>query len=396
MAAFFALCLAYVLSQFFRSFLAIVAPRLTQDLGLGPAELGLLSAVWFGAFAFAQFPVGWALDTLGARRTIAGAMVGAVLGAILFALAGGFAAMAAAMALIGIGCAPVLMGSMYLFGRAYPPTRFAMLSSIVLGVGALGNLLAATPLALAVEIVGWRASMGGIAALTAVSTVVAYLVIVDPPTPSRAGARVSALRDLWRIASLRALWPLLPLTFVSYAVVAAERSLWIGPFLEQVHRLDPIARGNGVLAMAIAMSVGAFAYGPLERLTGAKPAVLGGSLVAGLAFLALGLFPAMPVGPAIVALSLAGGFGLTYALLMSHARVFFPEHLLGRGITFLNFVFIGGAGLFQAWSGLFMHAAAEAGLPAETGFGRLHLAFGVALLLATAIYVAAPSRPARR
>jgi hypothetical protein len=44
---------AYMLSQFYRSFLAIVAPNLTQELGLGPAELGALSGVWFGTFAFA-------------------------------------------------------------------------------------------------------------------------------------------------------------------------------------------------------------------------------------------------------------------------------------------------------------------------------------------------------
>ena len=36
---------------------------------------------------------------------------------------------------------------------------------------------------------------------------------------------------------------------------------------------------------------------------------------------------------------------MTYGILMTHARAFFPEHLLGRGITFMNFIFIAGAGL---------------------------------------------------
>src|SRR4051812_28086533 len=78
MITFTVLCLAYVLSQFFRSFLAIVAPNLIAELGLGPAELGALSGIWFGAFAVAQFPIGWGLDTFGARRTIAGAMLCAI------------------------------------------------------------------------------------------------------------------------------------------------------------------------------------------------------------------------------------------------------------------------------------------------------------------------------
>ena len=76
----------------------------------------------------------------------------------------GYSEMLAAMALIGIGCGPVLMGSMFVFGRSYPPERFALMSSLILGVGALGVLAAATPLAYAVEAFGWRASMAAIGA----------------------------------------------------------------------------------------------------------------------------------------------------------------------------------------------------------------------------------------
>ena len=62
MAALAVLLFAYVLSQFFRAFLAIVAADLTRELGLDAAQLGTLSAVWFAAFAVTQFPVGVTLD----------------------------------------------------------------------------------------------------------------------------------------------------------------------------------------------------------------------------------------------------------------------------------------------------------------------------------------------
>jgi MFS family permease len=397
MVTFLTLCAAYVLSQFYRSFLAIVAPNLTQELGLGPAALGALSGVWFGAFAFAQFPIGWALDSLGPRRTLAGAMLGAVAGAFLFAAAQGFAAMTIAMALIGIGCAPVLMSSMFVFGRAYPPERFAVLSSLVLGIGALGVLAAATPLAYAVEAFGWRASIAAIGLLTAAATVAVFLLIDDPPLAKGAAHQeASAWRDLVGIMALRPLWPLLPLTFVSYPVVAAERSLWIGPYLLDVHLLDPIERGNGILATSIAMSAGAILYGPAERLLRSpKLTVLIGSAVTGAGFVLLGAVPALSTASAVVLLSLIGGFGLTYGILMTHARAFFPEHLLGRGITFMNFVFIAGAGIIQAVSGLFMRAAAASGTAPADAFGQLHLAFGLMLLAATAVYVTAPAKPLR-
>jgi len=392
------LCAAYILSQFYRSFLAIVAPNLTQELGLGPAELGALSGMWFGAFAIAQFPIGWALDGFGPRRTLAGAMLGAVAGAFLFAAAQGFAAMMVAMALIGVGCAPVLMSSMFVFGRAYPSERFALLSSLVLGIGALGVLAAATPLAYAVEAFGWRASMAAIGLLTVAATIGAFFLIEDPPPARRARHQeASAWSDLVSIMALRSLWPLFPLTFVAYAVVAAERSLWIGPYLLDVHRLDPIERGNGILAMSIAMSAGAIVYGPAERLLRSpKLTVLSGSLVAAAAFVALGAAARQPTASALVLLSIVGSFGMTYGILMTHARAFFPEHLLGRGITFMNFIFIAGAGIVQAVSGLFMRAAGASGTPPAEVFAHLHLAFGLMLLAATAIYVTAPAKPLRR
>jgi MFS family permease len=65
-----ALSLAYVVSQFFRTAIAVVAPELARDLSLDPARLGVLSSAWFWAFAAAQLPIGVALDRWGPRRTV--------------------------------------------------------------------------------------------------------------------------------------------------------------------------------------------------------------------------------------------------------------------------------------------------------------------------------------
>jgi MFS family permease len=67
----FFLVLGYVLSQFYRAFLAVLAPMLSADIGVRADELALASGLWFLAFAAMQLPVGWALDRLGPRRTAA-------------------------------------------------------------------------------------------------------------------------------------------------------------------------------------------------------------------------------------------------------------------------------------------------------------------------------------
>src|SRR5690349_5782976 len=118
-AGFVALTVAYVLSQFYRAFLAVLAPVLNAEIGATTDDLAFATGVWLAAFAALQLPVGYALDYFGPRRTSCG-LVLAALGAAVFALAQGPTAVTVAMALIGAGCAPALMVSLYIFARIYP------------------------------------------------------------------------------------------------------------------------------------------------------------------------------------------------------------------------------------------------------------------------------------
>ena len=47
------LCAGYVLSQFFRAFLAVLTRVLEQDVGAGPEDLAFASGLWFLTFAAA-------------------------------------------------------------------------------------------------------------------------------------------------------------------------------------------------------------------------------------------------------------------------------------------------------------------------------------------------------
>ena len=96
--------------------------------------LAALQTAWILGFIVMQFPVGWALDALGPRRTVPVTMISAVLGAALFAWSETGLALQCAMFLIGIGCSAIYMGAVYVFGRIYPPQRFALLCSWLIGI----------------------------------------------------------------------------------------------------------------------------------------------------------------------------------------------------------------------------------------------------------------------
>ncbi len=59
--------LAYFLSYFFRSANAVIAPDLTREMGLDAATLGLMTSLFYLAFAAVQLPLGGALDRWGPR-----------------------------------------------------------------------------------------------------------------------------------------------------------------------------------------------------------------------------------------------------------------------------------------------------------------------------------------
>jgi predicted MFS family arabinose efflux permease len=398
MPAYLALLLGYVMSMFYRSFLAIVAVDLSRDLGFGASELSGLSSAWLVAFALAQIPLGPLLDRFGGGRMVACCSLLSVLGAIAFSLSQSYAVSLAAMAAIGAGCAASLMGATVYVARFMPPQRFALMLAVLISLGSIGQLLASTPLALAARTFGWRPTLLATAGLSLISTFIILATVRDRlPRAGAEAARVPAFAAALKIARLQALHRMLPIIFMSYAVVISERSLWIGPYLSQVHGLDTIAVGNVALVMSLLMALGALAFGPAERLMrGPKPPALWSCVVVGAAFILLGASSPQGLAIPIILLGLIGFFGMSYGTLMAHARLFIPDHLIGVGVTFINFVFMGGSGIVQMLSGLFIDEAQAAGVDAPHRYAILHLCFGFALLGATAIYAGARTRPEHR
>ncbi|MFN3937082.1 MAG: MFS transporter [Gemmobacter sp.] len=378
------LVLGYLLSQFYRAFLAVLAPSLEADIGATAADLADASGLWFLVFALMQLPVGWALDRVGPRRTCA-ALLGLCGGggAALFAAAEGPGAILLAMALIGAGCSPVLMSSYYIFARVYRPAIFGTLAGLTIGIGSLGNLGAALPLAAAVEAFGWRPTVAGLAVVTALIAL-GIAALVRDPVRIEARPGDGSMLDILRSP---AIWPILIMLLVNYAPSGGIRGLWAGPYFTEVFGADAAQVGTVTLLMAVAMILGNLAYGPLDRLFGTRKwAVLAGNLAGVACLAALWLEPQPGFWTAAALIAAIGFFGVSFPLLMAHGRAFFPPHLTGRGVTLLNLFGIGGVGVFQLLSGR-VHSAAEATLaPAPAVYSTLFGFFAVVLLTGCIIY----------
>ena len=380
--------LAYVLSQFFRAFLAVLTTILQEDIGATPDDLALASGLWFLTFAALQIPIGAALDSIGPRRTAGWLLlIGGCGGCAIFALATAPIHITIAMALIGVGCAPVLMASYYIFAREYPPAQFAVLASVMVGLGSLGNLVASYPMAFTAEVLGWRTSLWALAAMSAIVALGVLWLVNDPKRVEGEGK--GSLLELFRI---RALWFIFPLMGVSYAFPGAVRGLWIGPYLADVFGTDTATIGQASLMMGIAMVAGALVYGPADKAFPSRKWLIAGGTAATL--LAAGLLTALPAQSYLLSVALVcaiGFFGASYPVVMAHGRSFLPPHLIGRGVTMLNLFSIGGVGIAQFVSGRVYRAALPAEVPQDP-YVAVFILFGVALAIGFVIYLFSEDR----
>lgn len=381
----FCLLLGYVLSQFYRAFLAVLSPALQADLGMEPGMLARASGFWFLGFALFQLPVGWGLDRIGPRLTTSVLLgIGGGGGALLFSLATAPWMIQAAMILIGIGCAPVLMGSYFILAREFPPRLFATLGGILVGVGSIGNLASALPLAWAVDAFGWRAT---VFTMSFITLGVAASIAAFVKNPVRI-VHEKGHGSFMEVLRLPGLWLVLPLLFVAYAPSGGIRGLWIGPFMGTIHGLDENGIGRITLVMALAMVAANFVYAPLDRVFGTRKwVILGGSVLLTGCLLVLGLVPGRPLWLDAALFAGVGFFGSFYAVQMAHGRAFLPPHLTGRGVALLNLFSIGGVGVFQFFSGRLFAVASAHTATSGAAYSVLFLSFAAFILIGCAFFL---------
>ncbi|HEY0301168.1 MAG TPA: MFS transporter [Rhizomicrobium sp.] len=388
------LATAYVGSHFFRAANVTIGLDLMRDLAIGPEALGALTGAFFFGFAAMQIPCGLLFDHFGPRRTIACMLILATAGAAIFALAPSWPVLLTGRVLMGAGFGVMLIGSMVVISRWFPPDRFSTLTAMVLSIGLLGNLVATTPLAWASQAIGWRAAFGAVVVFIALATIAVWLVVRDAPpghpfldrTPESPRQMLQGLIEVLGNPRLR---PILAMNFCNYACVFTVQGLWGGPYLREVHGLTPIEAGNVLLAAVITYQVGIVTFGPLDRrLDTRKWIAVGGTLaiISMLATLALASGPPLwlPIG-AILGM---GFFAASSTMVITHGRGIFPDRLIGRGVATVNTAVMLGVACMQTLSGIVIGSFEPLadGTRSESAYRALFAVLTVVLITAVAIY----------
>lgn len=372
----------YYLSYLFRTINALIASHLSSDTGLGTADLGLLTSVYFLVFAAAQIPIGILLDRFGPRRVQSALLLVAAAGAGLFAMSTGLPLLLISRAMIGLGVAAALTAGLKSIVLWFPRERVALLNGYMIMLGSLGAVTATAPAEHLVAWMGWRQLFEILAAATGATALLIYVVVPErviiPSTASIPATLSSVFCDgrFWRIA---------PLSATCVGSAWSLQGLWASAWLTDVEKFDRASLVGQLFTMSLVLSGGAWLFGTTvhcvrRRGIGAEIILA----VVAVLFIAseLALILRAPL-PSILPWSVVAIVGTATVVSFAVIADYFPPELAGRANGALNVLHFGWAFLAQYGTGLILEQ-----WPTEDGH-RPILSYQVAFGLNVAVQIAA-------
>ncbi|MGY8632097.1 MFS transporter [Bradyrhizobium sp. 14AA] len=379
----------YYLSYLFRTINALIASHLSADTGLGTADLGLLTSVYFLVFAAAQIPVGILLDRFGPRRVQSVLLLLAAAGAGLFAISTDFLSLLIARAMIGLGVAAALTAGLKSIVLWFPRERVALLNGYMVMLGSLGAVTATVPLEHLLAWMAWRQLFEVLAAATGATAILIYAIV-----PERGIVPSTARVNLGSVFGDRRFWRMAPLSATCVGSSWSLQGLWASPWLRDVEGLDRASLVRQLFIMSVVLSGGAWLFGMAvhhikRRGIGAETIL---TIVAVLFVAAeLALILRAPL-PSILPWSVVAIAGTATVVSFAVIADYFPPELAGRANGALNVLHFGWAFLAQSATGLILEQwSANDGHRSVPAY---QVAFGlnVALQITALVWFALPWR----
>ena len=299
-------------SHFYQLVLPPLFPFITESLGIGFEEAGLLMAAFYAASGLAQTPSGFLVDRFGARRVLLSG-VGLVAASVaLMSLMQSFWVAIALVVLAGLGNSVFHPADYSILSHTVSKSRMARAYGVHTLSGNIGWAAApVTVLALA-SVVGWRGALAvtGIAGLGIVLFLASQSsVLVSARIPRTAAPAIGKKPLSASTLALLASPPVL-LCFTYFALLSVSltgNQTFMPAALNQLYGTSLATAGAALSAYLLASSMGVVVGGvAADRSIRHEGIVAVGLLVAAATMLVVG-FVQLP-DPAIVAIVALAGF----------------------------------------------------------------------------------------
>lgn len=385
--------LGYYFVTFHRMAPAVIANEIKLEFSTTSAQLGMLSSIYFFVYGLMQIPIGYLVDRYNPGKVLGFFLMLAAAGSLMFGTAGSFATAMFARGLTSLGLASTYVTSTKLFGKIFDRKGFILSTGILITVGNIGSMTAASPLAAIVDRFGWRLSfliMSGITAIIAAAS----LIILGRREYSPAS---SAMKERGKGGISRfelALSLVLGIAvFLKNGPLFSFQGLWGVPYLMDVHALSRMQASTVLMVMSASAAAAGALGGSLCRASGMGERRF---LDLNAVLYAISWIPIAIVvrGFVIQSLWVAGAlFGVTSTLLAVMMQAVLKDSVAeaGRGVAIgiTNGMSILGGAIFQPVMGYMLDAAEAGGRGIAAGYSSA-LMFGlISVWASAALFIAA-------
>ncbi len=372
---FWILAFGYVLVYFHRLCPAVVAVDMMRDLKTGGALTGFLGAAYFYPYALMQLPAGLLSDSWGPRNTITLFFAVAFAGSVLLGAAPTVFLAILGRALVGLGVAMLFVPTMKILAEWFRMREFAFMTGMLMALGGLGSLIAATPLALLSAWIGWRLSFIVVGIFTLVLAISVWVFVRDRPadfgwpapeeSKQKAAATIGLMESVRRVLTCRGFWPIAIWFFFDCGIFFSFGGLWGGPYLIQVYGLSKSQAAQILSMMAVGMIIGSplLSYLSTNIFRARKPILVFSSIILVGLTAALAFFTAaIPLAVLYIVCLGLGIFSSAIVVIgFTTNKELFPVQMAGTATGIVNlFPFAGGA-VFQPLLGYVLERNTTAG-----------------------------------
>lgn len=239
-----------------------IDPEVMKDFHLDATQLGLFSSCYFYSTVGFLLPAGQILDRFSAKKVILVTLMICIIGIVGFASSANIISAAIFRLLEGIGSAFCFLGSFRIACRWFLPERMSFVTGVIVTIGMIGGAIAQAPLAILVELAGWRDALLLDAMLGLFFAVLIFANVQDFPERDSLKeiklhkSTISYWDSLRSVYLVRHNWFCGIYTCLLNLPLVLLGALWGNLYLQQAHHFQRTQASEIVMMLFVGMIVG--------------------------------------------------------------------------------------------------------------------------------------------
>ena len=385
-------CLFYFYEWLLQVSPGVMTAELMKDFNVTSQTLGILSGVYFCSYAFMQLPGGILIDYFGPKRLLIIATLLCSISTISFAMTESYLMACLARFTVGFGSAFALVGTLKFAANWFSPSRFALMTGLMVTIGMLGAIFGQAPLALLIKSYGWRHSMLLLGFIGCILAILLAIIASDAPKGTSIEhheIHEPLFKSLFKTLRNKQLWVVAIFGGLMYLSTPVFCSLWGVPFLMLKMHCSKTIAANYISLILIGWAISCPFWGTFSNRIGKRKPPMYISAVGGFVTMMIILYvPILHPISLQLALLAFGIFSAAFIPIFAVAKEICHKHYVATGISFMNMMQMIGVALAQPFVGWILDRLRDVKIVDGIPIYSLHDYLIALALLPTALFLA--------